>query len=183
MPLTANRGTESLTFLFQCRFTSRESIRRVQRELRRPRAGEDAEERVVVPLADGIKLVIVAAGAAHRHAQRGLRDDIDLVVRELHQLIQRIDREEAMLHHAQAAQTGTTLHNARLRIDARLQQQITRDVLPHELVIRHIRIQSADEIVAILKRPRHLEVTLTAVALRVAKPVHPVPRPSLAEMR
>ena len=67
----------------------------------RARAIEDAEQRVVVLLADGVELVVVAPGARDREALESLRDDIDLVVRPFHAFLPGIDGLVAEFDNAQ----------------------------------------------------------------------------------
>ena len=86
-------------------------------------AGEDAVEGVEVGLADGVELVIVAAGAAHGEGLEGLRDGVDLVVGEGDHLIERIDRREAMQHHTKLRDADGAFVEAVLQ--AWLRQEIT----------------------------------------------------------
>ena len=182
-PLLPDGGGESRALLAQRCFTSLKRIPRVHRPARRPRTGEDAEERVVVTMADGIKLMVMAAGARDGEPQCGLRHHVDLIVRELHQFIERIDGEKPVLHHAQVRWPDAALDDAIALIHARLRQQITCDVLTHELIVGHVGIQRTDQIVAILEGTRDLKIPLASMALRIAKPVHPMPRPALAKVR
>ena len=75
------------------------------------------------------------------------------------------------------------LVEAELLINARLGQEISGNVFAQELVVRHIGIQCADEIIAVLHGVRNARVALTAERLRVAHPIHPMPRPTLSKMR
>src|SRR5207302_8323079 len=73
------------------------------RAVARVRAAEDADERVVVALADRVELVIVAASAGHRQAEDRLERHVHLLVGEVHLELARIalvvdlrtNREEA----------------------------------------------------------------------------------------
>ena len=58
----------------------------------RMRAGEDAVKRVKVGLGNGVKLVVMAAGAGNGERLKCLGDGVDLVVGEGDHFIERIDR-------------------------------------------------------------------------------------------
>jgi hypothetical protein len=54
-------------------------------------------------MADGVELMVVAAGARDGEAEEGLGDDVDLVVHVTDLLIDRVDRLIAMFDHAEVA--------------------------------------------------------------------------------
>ena len=66
--------------------------------------------------------------------------------------------------------------------DAGLLEEIPGEVLTDQLIVGHVRIESANQVVAILPRIRDVRITLAAVGVRVADPVHPVAGPALAEV-
>ena len=149
----------------------------------RPRRGEDPKERVVVRLADGVELVVVTARARDRLRQEGLAEDVDRVVREADLLIQGVRGREAVEHEAPMSRADGGLVDALLLVDPRVGEQVPRHVLARELVIRHVLVEGADQIVPVLKGVRDARVTLRAVRVRVAHEIHPVPRPALAIAR
>ena len=73
---------------------------RVNGDLGGASGGEDAEERVVVLLRDGIELVIVATGAGDGEALESFGKDVDLVVSPFDAILPGVNRLEAMFHHA-----------------------------------------------------------------------------------
>ena len=146
-------------------------------------AGEDAVERVKIPLADGIKLVIVTPGAGNGEPKKGLREDIDLVVDDLHLIIQCVHRNIAELDHAQMRQSEHGFVQAFGAVETRIRQQIPGDVFADELVVGHVAVEGADEVIPVTPGHRQFRVALAAVRFAVANQIHPVPRPTLPEPR
>ena len=68
-------------------------------------------------------------------------------------------------------------------IDARLWQQVTGDLLTHELIETGVVVEGTDQIVAILMRALGGVVPFVTVSVRVAHHVHPVTGKVLAELR
>ena len=158
-------------------------IRQTRIDDRRMRAAEDAEHCVVVGLADGIELVIVAARASQREALEGLGDNIDLVVGKGHHLVQRINRGEAVLHHAKLRNAERGFVHSDFLVEAGLRQQIAGYGLANQLRIGNIGIERADEIVTITPCIGNGRIAFATIGLCVANPIHPMPRPRFAEMR
>ena len=148
-----------------------------------PSRGEDPKERVVVRLTDGVELVVVTARARDRLRQEGLAEDVDGVIREADLLIQGVRGREAVEDEAPMSRADSGLVDALLLVDPGLGEQVPRHVLARELVIRHVLVEGADQVVAVLKGVRDRRVTLRAVRVRIAHEVHPVPRPALAIAR
>ena len=69
-----------------------------------------------------------------------------------------------------------------VRVEARRRQQVAREMLPDQLVVRDVAVEGADEVVAVPPGERDVGVALAAVRLAVAEQVHPVARPALAEV-
>src|SRR5207247_534055 len=63
---------------------TRRTARRLRLARERGRAGEDAGQRIIIPCRNGIKLVVVAAGATDRQTEKGARRHIDLLVHDVH---------------------------------------------------------------------------------------------------
>ncbi len=68
-------------------------------------------------------------------------------------------------------------------MQARLGQQISRQMLQHELAVRDISIDGANDVIAILIGIGGRVIVLVATRLGIADQVEPVPAPALAEMR
>src|SRR5947209_442317 len=66
------------------------------------------------------------------------------------------------------------------RMHARLGQQVAGDVFEHELIVRNIRIESADDIIAVPMREGIIDVELVSRGFGVTHEVEPVPGPALA---
>ena len=77
---------------------------------------------------------------------------------------------------------GIVLHSSALILHPLLMQEVTRELLDAELVIRHVRIQRLHHPVAI--RPDAARrVDAVAVAVRIARLIQPPAAPALAVMR
>jgi hypothetical protein len=83
-------------------------------------AGEHAVERVEILLADRVKLVVVTSGAGNGQPQKGLRENIDLIVDDLHLVIQGVHRNVAVLHHAQVRRPNPRFVQAFGTVEARV---------------------------------------------------------------
>ena len=160
----------------------REHGRVVNRALRRARAIQGAEERVVVPLADGVELVIVTARARHRQAEERLGGDVHLVVGPLDPVLPGIDGLVAMLDQPVVGGPEKRFVRPRIRVDARIGQQVAREVFADQPIVRHVGIERADQVVAVAPGQRDVRVAFAAVGLAVAEQVHPVARPPFAEV-
>ena len=102
-PLGREFGTDGLLEFGQAIAVLIEQGGGVYGHLSRTGGSEDAVEGGEVGLADGVELMVVAAGAGDRESEEGLRDDVDLVVDVADLLIDRVDRLEAVLDHAEVA--------------------------------------------------------------------------------
>ncbi len=152
----------------------------VDGDLRGTATREDAIERIVVALADGVEFVIVAARAGDGEAQEGFADYVDLVVDGLDLVVEGIDRLEAVFHEAELRGAEDRFIDA-VGIDARMRQEVASQMFADELVHRHVGIQRANHVVAIAPGFANLGVAFAAVGLGVAHKIEPVPRPVLAE--
>ena len=61
--------------------------------------------------------------------------------------------------------------------------EIAGNMLAHQLVVADVGIQCPNQIVAITPGIGNRRITFAAVRLGVAKPIHPMPRPTLAKSR
>ena len=156
--------------------------RRINIDHRRPATGHDTVKCVVILLADRIEFVVVTARTRNREAKKCLRHDVDLIFGCSHQFVERIRWSEALQHKTIMRRADGRLVQAKLLVEPRPGQQITGDVLSQQLVVRHVFVQRANEIIPVLVGVRDTRVTLTPKRLRVAHPVHPMPRPTLAKV-
>ena len=160
---------------------AREEFGRVDGDLRGAAAGEDAVERVVIALADGIELVIVTAGAGECEALEGFAEDVDLIFHGLHLIIERIDGLEAVFDEAQVGEAEDGFVEVFGGIAARVGEEIAGEMFADELVGGHVGVEGADEIITVAPDVANLGVAFAAVGFGVAHEVHPVARPVFAE--
>ena len=160
-----------------------EGLRRIEDHLPRSAAGEDPVEGIEILLGDGVKLVIVAAGAGGGEPEERLGIDIDLVLDHLHLVVEGIDRYEAELHHPQMRRADRRFIEPLGGVPTRIGEEVAGDLLAHELVVGEIVVERPDEVIAVAPRIGKLGVPLAAVRLAVADEIHPVAREALAEAR
>ncbi len=64
-----------------------------------------------------------------------------------------------------------------------MREPIARDMFFDELIVRHVSIERADQIIPILPHMRNGVILFVTIGLGEADQVHPVPSPTLAKMR
>ena len=107
------------------------------------RVVDEREHLVVVALTDRVELVVVALSALHRQAQHRFSDSIHAVKHGLHAELLGVGPAFGVDHRiAQKAGRHTLLLS-------RARQQVTRDLLDHEPVVRHVRVQGVNDPIAI----------------------------------
>ena len=74
------------------------------------------------------------------------------------------------------------LVQAQVIVHSRIRQEISRQMLAHELVVGYVGVQGSDQVIAVAERVGDVWVALAPVGIGVAHPVHPVPAPSLPEL-
>ena len=104
--------------------------------------------------------MVVATRAGNSLGQKGLAEDIDLVVREAHLFIECIGGREPVEHKAPLRRTDRGFVDPQLGVQPRLAEQVTGDLLAHELVKGQVLIESPDQIVAILIGVRDARIPL-----------------------
>ena len=135
-------------------------------------AGKDRLDGIEIRLGDGIKLVIVAFGAAQREAKKGGAGGVHHVGKLI-----------CTLHHLQVfvlplhAVPGAGDDEARGHI---LTHGVAGDLLEHEAVIGFVVVEGIDHVVAVAPGVWPLMVGFKAVAIRKAHHIQPMPRPFLA---
>ena len=154
---------------------------RVDGHLNRTGAPEDAEEGVEIFLADGVELVVVTARAGNRQALESLREDVDLIVRPLDPVFERIDGLVAVFDHPHMGGADDGLIDPQLFIPAGGIEQVARKVLANQLVIGNIIVERPHEIVAVAPSERHIGIAFAAMRFGVADQIHPAPGKALAE--
>ena len=130
--------------------------------------------------------MVVAAGAGDGHAEKRLAEHVDLVVDAVGLIGAGIDGR--VLGFAQPPEAGGEDRFVEKEMRplfgaaARAGQQVAGQVLADELIVGHVVIESADQVVAILPGVGNCKVELVALRLGVAHHVEPMPRPALAIM-
>ena len=159
-----------------------ETLRVVDGPLGRPGSVEHSENGVVILLADGVELVVVAARARDGETLKRLGNHVDLVVRPLDPVLQRIHRLEPMLHHAEVSRSQEGLVDAQCRVHSGGGEQVACQMLPDQLVVGDVGIQGPNQVVAVTPRVGRVRIAFAAMGLAVADQVHPVAGPVLAEL-
>ena len=140
---------------------------------------ECRREAVEVGLCDRVELVIVAASAIYGEPEEGLPDGADevfefilpgddphLVVAQ-NRIVNRGNEEPGGLH-------GFGIVGA---------QHVASELQPRELVVRHVRVQRANDPVAVGPGIWAHTVAFEAIGLAITNDIEPVPRPALAVVR
>ena len=122
----------------------------IDRDRRGQGRGENSEERVIIRLADRVELVVVAARTRNGQSEEGLRHGVDLVVGEADAFIEGVGRGEAVEDHAEVAESESALVDLFCGIESGCPEEIAGEVLEEKLVVGHIGVERADEVVAIL---------------------------------
>ena len=147
---------------------------------------EKGEHRVVVGLAQGIELVVVTPGTpegdAEKRRPRG-GEDVVQVVELGGQGAVRLVIPDMKTVEAGRDDRLAPLGSSRLVRPLELRGDlIPRDLLPDETVVWLVRIEGADDVVAIAPGVRLLPIPLVAVALGEADQVEPMARPAFPVM-
>ena len=79
-----------------------------------------------------------------------------------------------MFNQAEVARADAGFVDTFLGVDSRLFQEVAGQLLADELVIRHVGIERANEVVAIAPRLNDLRVAFAATGIGIADEVHPV---------
>ena len=153
----------------------------ILRQLRATSAELDAlkhgGERIVILNRDRIELVIVTARAADGHAEHRS-------THRLHDFIQTIrpclTNSGRLAAHRRSRHMWTRNEEASGLAIARL---ITSKLVAHELVIRTVFIEGADDVVAINPGVFAVEICLRSIRFRPANDIEPMLRPTLAKVR
>ena len=124
--------------------------------------------------------MVVAAGATDGEPQDRPRDGINLLVHVVHH---EADLEALVdVFHPQGEESGRDLHPVAFLVVAR-GQQVARDLLPDEAVVRHVGVDGINDIVTVLPGVGVRDVPARTGALAVAGHVEPVTTPAFAERR
>ena len=140
-------------------------------------------EGIIILGQDRIEFVIVAAGATHRQPEEGFGVNVDLVVHAVALVGADVHRRVGRLAQVPKAGAQRGLVAACRRVDAGTLHHVAGDVLDNELIVRHVGVEGADDVVAIAVCLRDRVVALVAARLGEAHQVEPVLPPAFAEVR
>ena len=142
------------------------------------RRGENRGQRIVVALQDRVELVVVAAGARHRKPEKRLGSDVDLIVDDVVAL-----QDEVALRQGFFAQREKTRGDDAVGTCSGGGvggQDVARQLLPYEAVVRHVVVERADHVVPVAPGVRVAVVLIAAGGVGIARHVEPVAAPALA---
>ena len=148
---------------------------------------ENGQHRIVIPLRNGIELVVVTTGTGDGHSQEGRpggsHNVIEFVVLGLKFVIRLIvvdtHAQEAGGHHC----VFPCIPRPTVFFQQRRGQFIASDLLADELVIRLVLIEGSDHVVPVAPRFAFFPVPLVAIALGKPNNIQPIPPPPLAIAR
>ena len=143
-------------------------------------AHEDAGQRVVVALRDGVEGVVVAAGAGECEPEHRLRHDVDLLVDDVHLELSPVAFIEPL--GAEREKSGGD-DLPRLVGRPRMPEQVAGDLGLEKVVVGHIVVEGRDHPVAVAPGMGIGEIRLLAARFGVAGDVEPVSGLALAEAR
>ena len=140
-------------------------------------ASEDAQHRIVVGTANGVELVIVAAGAidAQRHECPG--SGSQLFVGEVQLLLDRVVFADHLGAEHEEAGCDQSLGAVGV---APVREDVPGELLAHELVVGLVVIECPDHVISIAPSVAVDDVVVHPVAIRIARHVQPVPAPALS---
>ena len=144
---------------------------------------DETRQRVIILAADGVELVVVAAGAGDGQAEERLGEDIDFVVDPVAFVLADIDGRMHFLAEERptGAQDRFIVFGARTK--AGRGEQVASEVLLQEAVVGHVFIEGPHEVVAVLPGVGDGVVGFVPARLGIAHQVHPVSGPPFTEMR
>ena len=146
--------------------------------IHRRRSAKKSGHRVIVALCDRIKLVVVAARAANRHAKERLARFLELLIDDVHMQLRLVGLDN--LDVAQHEKAGR--HQVRRAFHHRLvRQQVAGNLLANEPVEWLVVVVSVDDVIAIAPRVLGEDIVRGADLVRVSHKVQPMPRPPFAK--
>src|SRR5262245_51089151 len=123
----------------------------------------------------------MAAGTGNGKPEEGSARNIDLFIHDLHSHLFAISfRNWFWTEHEKA---GCNYLAESLADIGRWWQQVTRELLDDELIVRQIAIECIDDIVAIAMCVAHDGIGIAGCGLGISDDVQPMPSPAFAVMR
>jgi len=107
------------------------------------RGEENAGQPVVFLLRDGVELVIVAARACHRHAEKGLGSGVELLIGQVQRVLAAVLLGETLGADGQKAGRDGMLG----LLDCIMgRQQVAGELLAHEFIVRLVAVERLDDV-------------------------------------
>ena len=127
--------------------------------------------------------MVVAAGATHRQSEKSFGINIDLIVHAVALVAPDVHRRVRGLTQVPKAGPLRGLVPSRRRVNTRVFHQVAGNMLDHKVVIRHIGVEGAYNVVAIAISLRNRIIRLVTAGLGKAHQIEPVLPPAFAEVR
>ena len=157
---------------------------RIVRPVRAVHPREDRLQRVVIPLRDGVELMIVAAGAVNGETLESAHHRRHHVIAVEHLREPMVEGIFAHPHHQRLIPRPGGEKTQRHRgLRVRGKQRIACHLLLHKTGVRLVLVESANHIVAIRPRIRPGVVVVIAMRVRIVRHIQPMPRPMFAVAR
>ena len=144
-------------------------------------AQQESEQCVVVPLRNGVELVVMAAGAGYRQSKKGFAQHIDSVVESFDFILAQVNRGILLLTEEGPSGGKDRFIGAGGRIQPGSRQQVAREVLCNQLRVGNILVEGPDEVVPIVEGIGDEKVGFMTARFGVVHQVHPMPGPAFAE--
>ena len=148
---------------------------------------QEAEQRVVIGLRNGVELVVVATGASDAQPEEGgarRAQHVVEVVEFRRGGVIRLIVPDVQSVEASSDETGSPFRcEGRFGLEGRFGQFVTRELFSHELIVGLVAVEAVDDVVAVTPGVRLRSVALVPVALGIADQIQPMSSPTLAIMR
>ena len=133
---------------------------------------QEAEQRVVIGLRNGVELVVVATGASDAQPEEGgarrAKHVVEVVEFRRGGVIRLIVPDVQSVE-ASSDETGSPFRcEGRFGLEGRFGQFVTRELFSHELIVGLVAVEAVDDVVAVTPGVRLGSVALVPVALGIA---------------
>ena len=133
---------------------------------------QEAEQRVVIGLGNGVELVVVATGASDAQPEEGRARRAKHVVEVVEFRrggVIRLIVPDVQSVEASSDETGSPFRcEGRFGLEGRFGQFVTRELFSHELIVGLVAVEAGDDVVAVTPGVRLRSVALVPVALGIA---------------
>ena len=127
--------------------------------------------------------MVVATGAAERHAHERAAQRVELFVDDVHLHLTPVILGQHFCANAQEAGGDVARVPCRFRLFTGRLQQVARDLFPDELIVRLVLVERVNDIVAVAECVDIGQVFVEPVAIGITRDVEPVASPFFAVVR